>query len=307
MKRKFGFKGAIAITVNAASIAALIISKPPQTEQIRQNECPAEQKAVELKKGDLVCNVEMGEADPLSDNFDFISCGSCGDGVRQEKAEKGTNIRLDIDGMFHYQYVTGRESETRENCPVDFHCGNNKLEQGTPYSGIIYEDGKYKYSRVHVFESCYLNSKNFCPQDCRKNKKKIELEEVVIDDKPKLPVSGVLTCFDQIAGKTRIDLISLSSIGGDSVRSRLSSLVRTKSSAIRNVLGMGPDDPVKILISMDVNHQGLIKLKDVTAVCDNDVCSNSSAVEPILSINLGGLTLSAPGKSCTWSSAFRVP
>lgn len=305
MKRKLGFGYLSGAVLCSAAITAIFLQKVPIIENKPKVEC---QKTSEqsIVKGDFICDVKMGEADPFSQNYDFISCGSCGDGVRQIKSTKGERIIMDLDTSETTQAVTERESETNETCPVDFHCGDGRLDIGTPFSAVIFEDGAYQVAVVNVFESCNSKSNNFCADDCLKNKKPV-IEIAMEDDTPKIPTAGVLTCTYQISGRNRVDLIGLSSIGGESLNGRLSSLVRSKSIAIRNVLGKTATDQIKILISMDVDSRGVITVTAVNGICDNKICDNADGLKSIMPINLDGLSLSAPGKQCELSLAFRVP
>src|SRR4029453_7436113 len=105
--KRFGFKPTIASGLAVASVAALLLMGKCMTEPPRPcPPCATCPPAVAAPvKGDGRCEIEKGEHDPSSPNWDPASCGFCGDGTHENQTW-----------------------ETIENCPVDFTCGNGRVE-----------------------------------------------------------------------------------------------------------------------------------------------------------------------------------
>ncbi|MBN1169715.1 hypothetical protein JXA56_01700 [Candidatus Micrarchaeota archaeon] len=306
VRRKTGAKFAAGFMVSAVAIAALLAYKKPAPDNHTETKCPEPPPAY-ATKGDGKCEVAKGEADSLSKTFDPESCGYCGDDVRQINAAAGSPVTLNIDTLLWEQEVTERPSETKENCPADFHCGNRFLDKGHIYSGVVYEDSQYKISTIKRVESCNPAKPNFCPLDCRLKVAKDTAEEEEPDDQPQITRSSVLSCSYQIAGKSRVDFISLSAYAGTQLIGRLASIIKERSDSIREVLGEQGEKDVKIIVSMDVSPSGLAHVTSTTALCNNTICDNSPAVSNVLHFNLQGIALPAPGKNCRLSLTFRLP
>lgn len=116
------------LAVSVISVSTLLLYKPkPET----------------ICTNDRVCNVELGERDPLSKNFN-PNCGYCGDSIKQSH-------------------------ETAENCPIDFSCGNKKLDS-EKFSGIVKSNNGYKFGVIEKTESCDPISMSYCAADCQKPK-----------------------------------------------------------------------------------------------------------------------------------------
>ncbi len=118
--------------VMAASLTALVLAKP-----ISKISPQAETICV------LADSCGPASRDISSSHFN-PGCGYCGDLKRQP-------------------------SETRESCPIDFTCGNGKLDSGE-FAAIVKTPKGYKYGVVDKEESCDPLSLYYCPQDCHKEK-----------------------------------------------------------------------------------------------------------------------------------------
>jgi len=93
------------------------------------------------RKGDGRCEASRGEANPDSSIFDLASCGYCGDGIPQQW-------------------------ETPAACPVDFTCGNGRLESHEIFSAYRLQEGRLVLSKREVTESCLDRSPLYCARDC---------------------------------------------------------------------------------------------------------------------------------------------
>ena len=148
----------------------------PGPERIVTQTAPAPAAPV---KGDLRCEVQKGEAWRHSPNYDEVSCGRCGDNIRQTKVQPDpTTHQLPATGSapreengVRVQDVTERDSETPETCPVDFLCGNNKIDRLTFAAELpIYaENGTtvvgYRVDTLEINE-CDKDSPFHCAADC---------------------------------------------------------------------------------------------------------------------------------------------
>lgn len=135
---KFGLACGLAVAgiVGAFTWAALSRSCKPGPEKIitktrvvQKDDCPkAEKKPV---KGDDVCELDKGEHDPLSPNWDPKSCGYCGDDIQQSW-------------------------ESKETCPVDFLCekGNESYWRKTFGTYKDLGDGKLVLTTIKITKKC---------------------------------------------------------------------------------------------------------------------------------------------------------
>ncbi len=306
-KRELGLKffaGALAVSAAIAFSATWKNRREPITETAR--DCPS-LTACDLPpvKGDSKCELPHGENDPLSKNFDPQSCGYCGDGVRQVKAETGAAPYMDADTLLWMQNVTERPTETPESCPVEFHCGNNRLDIGKIYGAVIEEDGAFSFGTITINESCRTESKNLCVPDCRVRRHK--RSERQPEETPVPRWGSVLTCPSQIATESTRDIISARSLGGGSVLGRIAGTIREKSVPLRTSLAVDPADDLKVIVSMKVSPSGVISLTGLSTTCNNSPCGTHEAVLGALGLSLGGLSVGAPGRECYWTVAMRVP
>jgi len=95
-------------------------------------------------KGDNNCEREKGEHDLNSKNWDPQSCGYCGDRIAQD-------------------------FETAEECPVDFACGNGRVDRNVVYGAYLApreENGVYSLGTLTVAESCRESDSAYCASDC---------------------------------------------------------------------------------------------------------------------------------------------
>lgn len=308
-KRQLGIKfyaGALAV---CAAIAVTSVWKRGSHEPITETarDCPA-QTACDPSpvKGDHKCELAHGEADPFSQNFDPLSCGYCGDGVRQVQADTGAAPYMDADTLIWMQNVTERESETPENCPVEFHCGNSTLDIGKSYGAVVDEEGTFTIGTITINESCRMESKNLCVPDCRvRRHRRAETEQ---PESPPVPRWGsVLTCPSEIASDSARDMVSARSLGGGNVLGRIAGIIRQNSGEIRRALAVDPADDLRVITTMTVSAGGAVSLRALSATCNNRVCGSHDVVLNATGLSLEGLTVGAPGRECWWTVGMRVP
>jgi hypothetical protein len=305
IKRRLGLRYASGVAVVAALIATAVLWKSKKPVPESPVPCPSVTCPAPPKKGDKKCEPQYGEADPESENFDPKSCGYCGDEVRQVKAEKGSDPYMDPETRVWMQDVNGRESETAEECPVDFHCGNKRLDVGRPFGAFVQnDDGVFSTGLVAIMESCAVKSENYCPADCgrRRGKKEVEVEE------PDEPLQRTtFTCPSQIASQSASDVISAKSLGAGNVLGRIAGAVRQNSTDLRTALAVDPADDLKVVITMTISPAGNVSIRALRATCNNESCGNHSTVRDALSLDLSGLTVGSPGRECWWTVAMKVP
>lgn len=306
-KRELGIKFAAGIIAVSAAIALSTAWKnrrEPIAETVR--DCPTLTSCgPEPVKGDEKCELAHGEADPYSKNFDPQSCGYCGDGVRQVKAETGGAAYMDADSLLWMQNVTERPSETPENCPVEFHCGNERLDIGKVYGAVVDEEGAFSIGTITINESCRMESKNLCVPDCRVRRHAKREEQ---PEEPPVPRWGsVLTCPSQIASDSARDMISARSLGGGNVLGRIASAVRQNSARLRTELAVDPAEDLKVITTMTLSPAGAVSLRGISATCNNRPCGSHDVVLNALGLSLEGLTVGGPGRECWWTVAMRVP
>lgn len=318
-KQRRSLKFPILTAVTAAAVAALMWHRcvPPKTETIQK---PMPKICVAPpEKGDNKCEVSKGEADPLSPTFDPKSCGYCGDEIRQIKAENGSGIILDLDTLQYVQEVTERPSETPENCPVDFHCGNMRVDFRGVFAAVVEfteEKGeertkKYKYGTVLKTETCNPKQDNYCKSDCRLLKPvangKEEEEEEVEEVEPVAPKSyGTFTCPSQVGVDSR-ESISTNSASARAVIRRAIGAVRENAPKIRETMNAEPSDKVHAILSLLISPNGAVSLRHISASCQGEDCEKALDLKGIVSLSFDGMLVSAPGTECYWTLHVRVP
>ncbi|MBU0528083.1 hypothetical protein KKE92_06380, partial [Candidatus Micrarchaeota archaeon] len=264
--------------------------------------CPTPPRA-----GDRLCEVAKGEADPYSATFDPESCGYCGDLIRQVKAPQWSTPT--ISSSFRTQNVTERPSETPENCPVDFHCGNGSVDVNTAFGAIVANTGSsdeattYSLETIRITESCNSRSPHVCDSDCGRVIRTLAPPDAGEDQLPPR-FNSAFTCPGAVAPTDRVDLAA--SLGTGEVLSRLGSSLRTASSSLRTSLGIRPEDTLDIHVSIVVGPSGLLSLRSISAVCNGQSCGDESTISSVLSLNLAGLTVGAPGRECYWTVILRA-
>ncbi len=297
---------AVGIAIGAAFMAG---KKQPITESTRPVQrcddpitCPTPPQ-----KGDRLCEVAKGEADPYSDTFDPESCGYCGDRIRQVKGSEwsapssGSQLRI--------QHVTERPSETPENCPVDFHCGNGTVDVNTVFGAIVaHEESSegtttYSLESIRITESCNPRSPRVCDADCGRIIRTSAQPDAGEDELPPR-FNSAFTCPGAVAPADRIDLAT--SLGTGEVLSRLGNSLRAASSSLRTALGIRPQDTLDVHVSISVDPSGLLSIRGVSAVCNGQTCGDESTISSVLSLNLAGLTVGAPGRQCYWTVILRA-
>lgn len=142
---KFGLKNALAIALVAGSMTLVGLcarkkpgpdkDKRPVKEKVLPKPCPKVPAAP--VKGDNVCELDKGEHDPASPNWDPKSCGYCGDDIQQDW-------------------------ETKDTCPVDFLCekGNESYWKKTFGTYKDLGDGKMVLTTIRVTKRCKKSESN---------------------------------------------------------------------------------------------------------------------------------------------------
>jgi len=297
---------AVGIAIGAAFMAG---KKQPITEPTRAAPrcddpitCPTPPQ-----KGDRLCEVAKGEADPYSDNFDPESCGYCGDRIRQVKAPQWS--APSSHPSFRTQNVTERPSETAENCPIDFHCGNGTVDVNTVFGAIVAheepsgESTTYALESIRITESCNPRSPHVCDVDCGRVIRTSAPPDAGEDELPPR-FNSAFTCPGAVAPTDRVDLAA--SLGTGEVLSRLGNSLRAVSSTLRSTLGIRPQDTLDVHVSISVDPSGLLSLRSVSATCNGQACGDESSISSVLSFNLAGLTVGAPGRQCYWTVILRA-
>lgn len=308
-RKKLGKRFYISTAVTAAAIAALLWNKCGTPKQEPLLDCKTNVCEAHPAKGDGRCEINKAEADHTSDNFDPKSCGYCGDGIRQIKADNGSGIVLDLDTLQYFQEVTERPSETPENCPVDFHCGNKRPEEfRAAYAAILEKDGKYSVGKKLVTESCNANSDNYCEYDCRYLRRgKEEEPEQEEEPEPEKPKSYALwTCPDQIGVNSR-EVVSSNSAAARSVLRRIVGAIKDKAIPIREALETTANSDVHATVLLRVSPSGSVSTRNVMVSCSDEGGKKTKTVNDLIVLSFEGMAIGAPGSECYWTVTVKVP
>lgn len=280
--RKLGWKFGVGTGAATAALLAAILfrtcSGEPQVEPIQQN-CP---EAVVCPaapvKGDNNCELDKGEHDMWSPNWDPASCGYCGDGEQQSW-------------------------ESPETCPVDFHCGDGELQRRSTVFGAVVRTGEgenevYSLGTIELSESCNERADNYCQDDCPTTGRRPERTGRRDHDRPN--PSGTTATADRPprSGGACSDRVRR---GASAVYARISSQVSTSSGSIRSALGV-ENVPVTISVSVNVSASGTTSVAGASARCGGGRCPNSANIRSIAGLDLQGITIAnQDGSACTLS------
>ncbi len=283
---------------------------PQHTEPRTQPVTAPADEDCEPRKNDFQCEIRKGESDPLSVTFDPMSCGYCGDSVRQVLSDAGTPPVMDMDSGITTQAVTERPSETPENCPVDFHCGNGRRDFRRTYGSWIEPladsgpDAGYVLGTRTITESI-----QDCPGDTRQNGHGGSGGGAPVEDEP-LPLrqtASAWNCPSFVAPSQQVDMVDMHSNSVWSALSRIHGAINSNAAALRQALGAGATDRVVIRLNIRVEPRGYMSLNSISASCENRPCGDSQAIINATQLSLNGLVMGAPEMECFWTLTIRVP
>lgn len=311
MVRNKGFKAkvATAIVLSGVAISALFY-KPPKHDEIRP--APTAQPCQEQpvceappKCGDGVCEIDKGEAQPGSKNFCEADCGYCGDNIRQIKADKGSKQFADKgskpfvgeDGNAT-QYVTERPSETADDCPADFFCGNGSTDTKGVFDGWVAPKNPgepWKFDKVTVTKSCKPDDVDYCPADCLKNnnKKRYSYKDVppgITEDPELISNCPPLVISPEYSGTAR------------GVETDIRKTLDKKTKEIRTALQTTPTSDVLVTFWMVVSPTGTLSLQNTTYTCDGSRCKGTSD----FALEINNREITPPRATCNWTVTKRL-
>ncbi len=286
--KRLGWKfGAGAGLATAAMVATLFFrSCGPQTEGpiTPPPECPtAVTCAAEPAVGDNNCELTKGEHDVVSENWDPESCGFCGDGIRQS-------------------------FETVENCPVDFTCGDGKVQNRAKVYGAIVQTGTGENATYALgtktipAESCRVSSDNYCEADCPTKGGNARGA-----GSARTPAKGAGTGVavrpprETPGGPCGAGVRS----GAGDLISRVSSSISSSSGAIKSAAGVG-SVPVTVVVSVRISSSGVPTLAGSSASCGGQGCPNSINPASVAGLSLAGVTVAGAESSCTLSIPVKL-
>ena len=273
--RKLGWKYGAGVGVIAAAVAALVIMRSctkPEPETIMTQCPPAVTCPAKAVAGDGECEVEKGEHDFYSDNFAPQDCGWCGDGIQQQW-------------------------ETREDCPVDFHCGNGKRDRREVYGAVVETEVegsvvRYSLGTKTITESCRSSSDDYCEEDCPTGTNPNRPPRPP-PDRPPRQRAKLSACPGEVRSSAG-DLIS-----------RVTSSVTSSGGELRNQLGVA-NAPVTVTVSTRIDPSGVPTILGGSASCGGQRCPNSVNVISVTRLTVQGITVGGANEPCRLSIPVRV-
>jgi len=265
-------------------------------------------------KNDGRCEIRKGEADPLSITFDPESCGFCGDDIRQVTSETGGRPYAEGNAGIQYQRVTERPSETAESCPVDFHCGDKRVQVRQPYGAwvavnLLADSGAPDTYNVGI--KIITENRQDCPGDYlpTANGRRDAGAEEDAGPEPEPPhTDSTWFCPSLMAPTQNSDMVNLHSASVWSVVSRVNGAITSHASDLRRALGLtSPGTKVDVRVTLRVAPSGLVYLNSMSAACDNAPCGDQITLINASQLTLEGLLLGSPGADCFWVMSVRVP
>ncbi len=285
--KRLGWKFGVGAGLATAAMVATMLFRgcEPQTEGpiTAPPECPAAVTCpAEPAVGDNNCELTKGEHDMFSENWDPASCGFCGDGERQSW-------------------------ENRENCPVDFTCGDGKVQHRAKVYGAVVRTGEGESATYTIgtktipAESCRTASDNYCEADCPTRGGKArgagsakapgKASGGAVDRPPRERPGG--PCGAGVR----------SSAG--SLIARVSSSISSSSGAIKQAAGVG-SVPVNVTVTVNISSSGVPTLAGSSATCGGQACPNRINPASVAGLSLAGITVAGAESSCTLSIPVRL-
>lgn len=283
--RRLGWRFGVGATVaTAALVAAMVFQRCGGEPQVEGpvTECPpAATCPAAPVKGDSNCELEKGEHDMWSQNWDPESCGYCGDRQQQEW-------------------------ETPQTCPVDFACGDGEVQRRAKVYGAVVrtEEGEtstYSLGTVEHTESCQQNSPNFCEADCPTartgrtgpRRDRDRGQPAATTTRPPRPTPAGGACEAQVRS------------AAGQVYARISSQVTTSSGSIKSALGAA-DVPVMVSVSIRISESGVPTIVGASARCGGSSCPSSANIRSLAGLDVQGLTVANGGPACTLTVPVRL-
>jgi hypothetical protein len=266
---------------SAAVVAALWLMHKPAPERLPPQECPAPITCPAGPQQGGTCDVENGEHDPTSPTFDAI-CGTCGDGVRQP-------------------------TETADNCPVDFHCGNGKVDRREVYGAWVERDGAWSLDKIEITESCNQRDPAYCEADCHPGSAAATAEH---DRRVRTPRPGG-SANPAATGHATPAVVSggpcPASEGGSDIAGDVRSALDGAGPSLRRAHGADDSATVVSRATISVSAQGRVTGVSVSSSCIGS-CQNPSIGTSGIVGNTGVVGQSIgiqPGNACTISVSRR--
>lgn len=279
---RFGVGAGIA---TAALVAAMVFQRCGGEPQVEGpvTECPpAVTCPAEPVKGDNNCELEKGEHDMWSQNWDPESCGFCGDRAQQQW-------------------------ETPQTCPVDFACGDGEIQRRAKTYGAVVktvegENTTYSLGTVELSESCNERADNFCEADCpNKGSSSRRTPRKNNGDRPQ-PVATTKTPPRSSGGAC--DSTVRREAG--QVYARISSQVTSAGGSIKDALG-APGVPVSVAVTIRLSESGVPTIVgNGSATCGGSACPSGANIRSIAGLDVSGLTVATGGQSCTLTVPVRL-
>lgn len=189
--RRVGWRNGSAVVLTAAVVAALFIpwkcspdplpppapvpcvaipnaaTKTVDRRAISTEQVPADAECIEcapplppLVKGDAKCELDRGEGDFKSVDYDPASCGRCGDSIKHPLEVQDVAVSIDVAQAIALSGITFTGTPVPVGCLADtYSCGPGGL-QGSVRTGIIKEI-KTSEGSVYTHEALVVG----CPVD----------------------------------------------------------------------------------------------------------------------------------------------
>jgi hypothetical protein len=317
-------KIATSAVVAAGAIAALILTRRPIGEGIRDTpQIPGPACEPEARRGDLICQVAMGEADPLSLNFDPASCGYCGDGIRQVQinAAHGSQVRTDEHGI-RTQDVIQRFTEIPSNdpragepeasrryiiCDADFHCGNNRVDTNEPYGAWIAptaQGAPYVFGIKRITET-----RETCSLDTEPSTRRTRTSTAALPDDPIVrPPAGNWYCPTRVASTDPVSILSTQSASVQNVLRRISGRLTERRADLRSALGVtDPSAQIDVTVVILVSAAGSLSIQRISARCGGSACGDRASIINATGLSVDDIPMAPPETDCIWTITVNVP
>jgi hypothetical protein len=301
-------KIATATLVASGSITALMLMRRPIVET-KVGTCIENDCEKDPKRGDQICQVRKGEADPFSANFDPASCGYCGDGIRQVNINglHGSDVRTDENGI-RTQDVIQRPSETPAICPADFTCGDGKVQDRAPFGAWIkprLDNGPYSLGIIRVSETkenCKLDTAPLLQPAAPKTDE--SADDPILAPKP----PATWFCPNRVASSDSINIMGSQSASVQNVLRRLSIRVTRNREKLREALGVkDPETRAEVTVVLLVSTSGALSIQRVSAKCGGVPCGDRASIVNATGLNFDDILMTPPDADCTWTISFPIP